>query len=179
MNIVIDLETTGKYHTMNEIIQIGAILFDNDLEPADTFMTYIKPLKPKLFTKEAQDINGITLDFLADKPMPAVARIAFTTWLEDASEGQQLTPLGHNYDCFDANFLKTFLGLDKYERLLSHRSRDTMKVMYYLQDKGTLPKLGGGLQAALDHFRIKRKEPHDALSDCYATLKLYKTLVNL
>lgn len=178
MNVVIDLETTGLVAGTHEIIQIGAVLFDNDLEPMDTFMSYVKPLKPKLFSKEAQDVNGLTLDFLEIQPVPAIARTAFTCWLEDASEGTPLVPLGHNYH-FDQAFLTMLLGPDKYNKLLSYRYEDTCMVIRYLTRVGKLPAMSSGLQAGLDYFGIKRTEPHDAVSDCLATLELYKKLIKI
>lgn len=178
MNIVIDVETTGLFAGIYEICQVGAVIFDNDLEPMDSFSSYVRPLKPKVFQAAAFAVNGLSMEFLKDKPLPATVRTAFTCWLEDASEGTPLTPLGHNYH-FDKGFLSLFLGLDCYERLISYRHEDTCVAMRFLMRAGRVKAISGSLKAALEEFKITRKEPHDALSDCYATLELYKKLVRL
>lgn len=179
MNIVIDVETTGDIPGTHEIIQIGAITFDNDLVPSERFMSYIRPLRPSLFTVEAFNVNGLSLDFLADKPVPAVVRTAFTCWLEDVANGEQLVPLGHNFDGFDNLFLKHFLSPEKHKKIFSYRSEDTCKILRYLKRRGSIKIESSSLDAGLKLFNIKRDKPHDAISDCLATLELYSKLVNL
>lgn len=57
--VLVDFETTGPDEQKYEIIEIGAIRFDqNSFEILGTFDKKVKPLYPGLITDQAQKING-------------------------------------------------------------------------------------------------------------------------
>ena len=64
--IAIDVETTGIKISGNHIIEVSAIKFEN-FEPVEIFTTLCK--SPKNIPSEATEINGISDEMVADKPM--------------------------------------------------------------------------------------------------------------
>jgi len=58
---IVDLETTGLNPNYNEIIDIGLILIDKDLNEIGRFNSKVLPLYPKRINPEARKINGFDL----------------------------------------------------------------------------------------------------------------------
>lgn len=73
--LVIDLEMAGRalvdkrleHPYIKEIIEIGAVLLDDNNEQVSTFSTYVKPRFSKV-TKSIEKLTGITDDMLVDAP---------------------------------------------------------------------------------------------------------------
>ncbi len=76
--IVLDTETTGlEWSKGNRIVEIGAVeLLDRRLS-GDKFHRYLKP--DVSFESGAQEVTGLTMEFLADKP--EFSMIADEFWL--------------------------------------------------------------------------------------------------
>jgi len=55
---IVDVETTGLNPNYNEIIDIGLILIDKDLNEIARFNSKVLPLYPKRINSEARKING-------------------------------------------------------------------------------------------------------------------------
>ena len=99
---IVDLETTGLNPNYNEIIDIGLILIDEDMNEIGRFNSKILPLYPERINPEARKINGFDLilwrkenaltseeatkkliDFLSNfKRKPYF--IAFNSWFDSA-----------------------------------------------------------------------------------------------
>tara|TARA_B110000116_G_scaffold171857_1_gene148537 strand:+ start:3205 stop:3849 length:645 start_codon:yes stop_codon:yes gene_type:complete len=99
---IVDLETTGLNPNYNEIIDIGLILIDEDMNEIGRFNSKILPLHPERINPEARKINGFDLilwkkenaltseeatkkliDFLSNfKRKPYF--IAFNSWFDSA-----------------------------------------------------------------------------------------------
>ena len=86
---VVDLEMCSVPRSMqelfncrNELIQIGAVLLDENLEITDTFQTYISPEFGRL-TPFIENLTGITAADLEGAPKAAEALEAFGNWLPE------------------------------------------------------------------------------------------------
>ena len=86
---VVDLEMCSVPRSMqevfnckNELIQIGAVLLDENLEITDTFQTYIAPEFGHL-TPFIENLTGITAADLEGAPKAAEAFELFGNWLPD------------------------------------------------------------------------------------------------
>ena len=87
--VVIDLEMCkvpkrdrkGYGHT-REIIQIGAVLLNEEYEVIDKYNSYVKPEYGYL-TKHIKDLTGITEIELGDAPCFKMAMDSFEKWLPD------------------------------------------------------------------------------------------------
>jgi len=84
--IVYDLEFTviRKQEWLAEIIEIGAARVkevDGKLQIADTFQSFVKPLRDSSFTQHTTTFTGITLQDIQNAPSLASALDAFRTWI--------------------------------------------------------------------------------------------------
>lgn len=102
--IAFDLETTGTLPGVDQIVEIGAVLFDETGEPLTVFNTLIDPGIP--MPEGASRVNGITDDMLVGKPNIAEVLDAFAEFCGDE------IIVAHNAP-FDAQFLSS--DIKKYE----------------------------------------------------------------
>ena len=88
--VVIDLEMcevpkmyrTEKYKYSRETIQIGAVLLDDELNEADSFMTYVKP-QYGLISPFIQKLTGISKKDVSTAPKMREALKNFIDWLPE------------------------------------------------------------------------------------------------
>ena len=66
----------------NEVIQIGAVLLDDDLEVCDHFMTYVKP-EYGVIDDVIENLTGITNEQVCDAPYFESALCDFLDWLPE------------------------------------------------------------------------------------------------
>ena len=94
--IAFDLETTGTLPGVDQIAEIGAVLFNEQGIPETIFATLINPLVP--MPEGASRVNGITDDMLEGKPLITDVLDAFAEFCGDE------ILVAHNA-AFDAQFL--------------------------------------------------------------------------
>lgn len=94
--IAFDLETTGTLAGVDQIVEIGAVLFDESGTPETIFATLINPGIP--MPEGASRVNGITDDMLVGKPTVNEVLDAFAEFCGDE------IMVAHNA-AFDAQFL--------------------------------------------------------------------------
>lgn len=87
--VVVDLEMCnvpkGKrefFNCTSELIQIGAVLLDENLEISDSFLTYISP-EFGVLDSFIEKLTGITNENLKDAPKAKEALEAFSNWLPE------------------------------------------------------------------------------------------------
>jgi DNA polymerase-3 subunit epsilon len=93
--IAFDLETTGTVPGVDQIVEIGAVLFNNG-EVESVFSTLINPRKP--IPAGASAVNGITDDMVYDKPLIEDILPSFTEFCQDI-------PLVAHNSPFDSQFV--------------------------------------------------------------------------
>ncbi|OFZ28431.1 MAG: DNA polymerase III subunit epsilon [Bdellovibrionales bacterium RIFCSPHIGHO2_01_FULL_40_29] len=101
--IAFDLETTGTVPGVDQIVEIGAVRFNNGLVEA-VFSTLVDPQKP--IPPGASAVNGITDDMVHGKPTIDTLLTSFAEFCEDS------VMVAHNAP-FDSAFLT--LDIRKYE----------------------------------------------------------------
>ena len=86
-HIVVDLEmnTIGKKHPARaicrqEIIEIGAVLMDDNLTEIAAFRTYVKPEYSDRIHSDVEKITGITYSMVGNAPSFSEAFHMFTDW---------------------------------------------------------------------------------------------------
>ncbi|QOW21447.1 DNA polymerase III subunit epsilon [Novilysobacter avium] len=101
--VVLDTETTGlSWERGNRVVEIGCVEF---VERRPTGRTYHQYLKPDCaFEPGAQEVTGLTLEFLADKPV-------FTDVVEEFLEFIAGAELVIHNAAFDVGFLDNELRL--------------------------------------------------------------------
>jgi len=102
-HIFLDTETTGLYANQgHRIIEIAAIEIINRRATNNSFHFYVNP--DREIDPAAQEVHGITLDFLQDKPRFTEIASDFIKFVKDA------TLIIHNAP-FDIGFINMELGL--------------------------------------------------------------------
>ena len=101
--IVLDTETTGlEWKKGNRVVEIGCVELMERRPTGRTWQQYIRP--DREFEPGAQEVTGLTLEFLADKPRFAEIADAFLAFID----GAEL--IIHNA-AFDVGFLDNELSL--------------------------------------------------------------------
>ena len=101
--IVLDTETTGlEWKKGNRVVEIGCVELVERRPTGRTWQQYIHPERE--FEPGAQEVTGLTLEFLADKPKFAEIADAFLDFID----GAEL--IIHNA-AFDVGFLDHELSL--------------------------------------------------------------------
>lgn len=95
--IAFDLETTGTVPGVDQIVEIGAVAYDNG-NPVATFSTLINPRRS--IPQEASAVNGITDDMLVGKPFIEDILEPFAEFCSDAPM------VAHNAP-FDTQFISS------------------------------------------------------------------------
>ncbi len=114
--VAFDIETTGLSPTLDRIIELGAVKFQNG-EVVDTFQELISPGIP--LPPQSVEIHGITEDMLVGKPD---IRVVLPRFLEFA---QGTILLAHNAE-FDVNFILRSMASHGLGSDLPHKIVDTL-----------------------------------------------------
>lgn len=101
--VILDTETTGlSWERGNRVVEIGCVEFVERRPTGRTFHRYLNP--DRQFEQGAQEVTGLTLEFLADKPRFAEIVDEFLAFID----GAELVI--HNA-AFDVGFLDNELRL--------------------------------------------------------------------
>ncbi|WP_029148919.1 DNA polymerase III subunit epsilon [Methylophilus sp. 5] len=162
--IFLDTETTGLYPDQgHRIIEIAAVEIFNRRPTQRHFHIYINPERE--IDPGAQEVHGISLEFLQDKPLFASVAEEFVAFVR----GAEL--IIHNAP-FDIGFLNmelAKLGQDKLETYVSGII-DTLKMA-----KEMRPGQRNNLDALCRHFGIDNSQRtlHGALLDAELLAEVY------
>ena len=156
------METTGLYPTKAEIVEVSAIKFDNGMVPVSCFTSLCKP--KKAISAEAAAINHITDDMVENAPSFAEIASALSAFMEGCNVA------GHNLD-FDLRFIFAH-GAKLPEQVHFY---DTLDLAHLTIPEGYITNYK--LDTLCNYYGIKRNNSHRALSDCYATSKIFTRLV--
>ena len=162
--IFLDTETTGLYPAQgHRIIEIAAIEMVNRRPTKNHFHVYLNPQRD--IDPAAQEVHGITLEFLQDKPLFDSIAAELNDFVHDAEL------IIHNAP-FDVGFLNSELGrigLKPIEAICA-KITDTLKMA-----KDSRPGQRNNLNALCSHFGIdnSRRTLHGALLDAELLAEVY------
>lgn len=162
--IFLDTETTGLYPDQgHRIIEIAAVEIFNRRPTQRHFHVYINPERE--IDAGAQEVHGISLEFLQDKPLFSQVAEEFI----DFVKGAEL--IIHNAP-FDVGFLNmelSRLGMERLEHSVS-TIVDTLKMA-----KEARPGQRNNLDALCRHFGIdnSKRTLHGALLDAELLAEVY------
>lgn len=167
--IVLDTETTGlEWKKGNRVVEIGCIELLERRPTGRTFHTYLHP--DREFEPGAQEVTGLTLEFLADKPRFHEVADEFLAFVD----GAEL--LIHNA-AFDIGFLDAELGrLDGHGKLLDRCSVvDTL-----LLARERFPGQRNSLDALCKRLGVdnSQRQLHGALLDAQILADVYLALTS-
>ena len=165
--IFLDTETTGLYPAHgHRIIEIAAIEMINRRPTNNHFHFYLNPQRE--IDPAAQEVHGITLEFLQDKPLFAAIAQDMMNFISDAEL------IIHNAP-FDVGFLNSELsrmGLQPIETMCG-KITDTLKMA-----KVSRPGQRNNLDALCRHFGINnaKRTLHGALLDAELLAEVYMAM---
>jgi DNA polymerase-3 subunit epsilon len=165
--IFLDTETTGLYPAQgHRIIEIAAIEMVNRRPTNNHFHVYLNPQRE--IDPAAQEVHGITLEFLQDKPLFEVIVQDMIGFIGDAEL------IIHNAP-FDVGFLNSELGrigLQPIETMCG-KITDTLKMA-----KDSRPGQRNNLDALCRHFGIdnSKRTLHGALLDAELLAEVYMAM---
>ena len=163
-HIFLDTETTGLYASQgHRVIEIAAIEIVNRRPTNNSFHFYLNPNRE--IDLAAQEVHGITLEFLQDKPKFVEIASDFFTFIKDA------TLIIHNAP-FDLGFINVELGLIGKPPIESVVANiiDTLKMA-----KDMRPGQRNSLDALCRFYNIdnSQRSLHGALLDAQLLAEVY------
>ncbi len=163
-HIFLDTETTGLYANQgHRIIEIAAIEIINRRLTNNSFHFYVNP--DREIDPAAQEVHGITLDFLQDKPRFTEIASDFLKFVKDA------TLIIHNAP-FDIGFINMELGLIEKPPIeeVVENVIDTLKMA-----KDMRPGQRNSLDALCRFYNIdnSHRSLHGALLDAQLLAEVY------
>jgi DNA polymerase III subunit epsilon len=165
--IFLDTETTGLYPAQgHRIIEIAAIEMINRRPTSNHFHVYLNPERE--IDAAAQEVHGITYEFLKDKPLFEAISAQLIQFVRDAEL------IIHNAP-FDIGFLNAELGrigLQPIESMCG-KITDTLKMA-----KDSRPGQRNNLDALCKHFDIdnSKRTLHGALLDAELLAEVYMAM---
>lgn len=156
--IVFDLETTGLDHIENDILEIGAIKYNNGIE-VDRFHTYVKIGKP--IPPFITNLNGISKDTIKDAPLIRTALRNFLNFIGN-----------YNLIAFNSDFDMSFMQYNCEKKLNTLINNDVIDALPLARKY--LPQLPNKkLETVKQHFGLTVGS-HNAIDDCFVTNYLYQ-----
>lgn len=165
--IFLDTETTGLYPDQgHRVIEIAAVEMINRRPTNNHFHVYLNPERE--IDPAAQEVHGITLEFLQDKPLFAAIAQELVVFVQDAEL------IIHNAP-FDVGFLNAEFGRIglKPIQTVCDRITDTLKMA-----KEARPGQRNNLDALCRHFGIdnSKRTLHGALLDAELLAEVYMAM---
>ena len=156
--VVFDLETTGLDHIENDILEIGAIKYNNGIE-VDRFHTYVKIGKP--IPPFITNLNGISKDTIKDAPLIRTALRNFLNFIGN-----------YNLIAFNSDFDMSFMQYNCEKKLNTLINNDVIDALPLARKY--LPQLPNKkLETVKRHFGLTVGS-HNAIDDCFVTNYLYQ-----
>ncbi len=184
--LVIDTETGGLDATVCSILSAAGVIVDTETRDLEVLFDYPliaeQPRDRIRATEEALAINGIDLDEVRQKGIPAgLVTHGINRVVEHAFGDEKPVLVGHNV-AFDVTFLKRLYQHGAGEVYpFSHRTIDTSSILRYL---GLAGVIDGSSGSSTTLFEATGSAPpdadrHTARGDALATAKAFLALLEL
>ncbi len=143
-----------------EVIQIGAVKLDKNMQPCGSYQIIVKPKYFKKLHRHVSELTGITQEMMdMGTPLPEAVK-SFRKWC-----GKDFVFLTWGPD--DIPLLKENFNVHKLPTEWLDRTYD-LQLIFNRQTDGSSKQRS--LEYAMEHFEIPQRLPaHDALNDAYFT----------
>jgi DNA polymerase-3 subunit epsilon len=178
--LVVDLEMSGPEPGYHEIIQIGAVLLNDNWVELGTYLSNVYPENEEAFTASAEKIHGLSLDELQEAPMIYEVLEDFEQWIRKLLKRQggdlrDVVICGQSV-IFDVNFLKFAYSGENLEWPFSNKLIDLHTIAFYtfriLEANGKTVPRSLSLKAISAWFGFEREgDTHNALEDSQLTMQ--------
>jgi len=180
---VIDVETTGKDPWRNEILQMGMVVVNEELETIGEFNEFIRPQYLRQWSEEAEEIHKISQRRAAKFDSSRDVFDKFNMFLRgiqpDGAYGFicHASPRRSRINLFDRNFVFAWYWSHS-DRLGYYRQFDERKVQSTIKRERNLAKQNWGIEnQKLGTWAKKLNiefEHHTALADAKVCLEILK-----
>lgn len=187
--LVLDLEMTGPEPDYNEIIQIGAEIYNDNWEKKGEYLSNVYPENEDAFSTHSENIHGISFDELDEAPMMYDVLPEFEAWIRKSLYMKADEPLKKIIICGqsiinDINFLSYAYKKEKLPWPYSYQLLDLHSLSYFafmiLSKNGINTPKGLSLAKVAQYFGFEREsETHNALEDAKLTAKCFKAFFEL
>lgn len=187
--LVMDLEMTGPEPDYNEIIQIGAEIYDDEWNRKGEYLTNVYPENEDAFSGHSEEIHGISLDDLDEAPMMYDVLPEFESWIRKCLHMPDDERLWKVIICGqsvinDINFLSYAYKKEKLKWPFSYQLLDLHTVSYYgfmiLRNNDRQVPKSLSLESVAKYFGLTREtETHNALEDARLTADCLKAFFEL
>lgn len=163
--IILDTESTGFDPDQgHRLVEIGCVELFNFIPTGKTFQCYINPDRD--MPLEAQNVHGLSAEFLSDKPRFHEIADAFLDFITDS-------PLIIHNAGFDMKFLNAELRAASYQPIPFDRAVDTVQMA-----RRKFPGQPASLDALCKRFGIdlSARDYHGALLDAQLLAEVYLEL---
>lgn len=178
--LVVDLEMSGPDAGYHEIIQIGAILLNDNWSKLGTYISNIYPENEEAFTSSAEKVHGLSLEDLSDAPMIYEVLEDFDTWIRKLlkrkdGDLRDVIICGQSV-IHDVNFLKFAYRDENMEWPFSNKLIDLHTIAFFTfrimeANNMSVPK-SLSLKSISSFFGFEREgDTHNALEDCELTMQ--------
>jgi len=175
--VILDFETSGLNQYHDDIIEIGAKVFNGD----NKFSVLLRPKSNEMISPEITSLTGITNRMLATEGLKwEVAYFQFSEWLLNIiqnSDNKTIAIVSHNGESFDFIFLKRIFSDLKSQNVKSPNLKNIIFIDTLLFGKRLIPGRASYRQGTLcQSFNIHVKGSHRAYNDVLALEQLYLSL---
>jgi DNA polymerase-3 subunit alpha (Gram-positive type) len=180
--IFFDLETTGLSSAIESILEVAAVVIDENYNILDTYHSFINPGKriPPIITK----LTGITDATVRTARTEYIVVKEFMEWVKGHS-AQYVA--GHNVKSFDINWIKT--KVNKYGLVCTFPTEviDTLEYSKRLYKEGVLKHYTAAtdkgnvsfkLEHLINYFELT-DQTHRAIDDVTQNIIVYRKLKEL
>ena len=182
--LIIDLEMSGTEYGFHDIIQIGAVLADDNLNTIAEFSSLVYPKNENIFSEEAEEIHGISIFDLEEAELIHTVLDSFEDWIREKLHRKKTDKLkdlivwGQSI-MNDINFLMVEYKEQHLEWPFSYRILDLMSItdlMYRIFDSNKIERPKSySLRNVAKYLKIEiLEDKHDALEDAKITLRCLK-----
>ena len=165
--VVLDTETTGLNHEDgHRLVEIGIIELENHVPTGDYFHYYLNPERNS--DKRAEEIHGLSREFLSDKPKFSDIAKEFMSYVSDSKI------IIHNAS-FDLSFLNGELHAIQKELVDKNLVIDSLELA-----RNKFPGTSNSLDSLCKKFNIdlSKRTKHNALLDCELLREVYINLLD-
>ena len=168
--IFADLETTGFSREWDYIIEVAAVVYDEETgETGKVFNEYIRP--GKRIPPKVTEITGISEQMVRDARTEKEVLADFYEWMYMEKPAKLV---GHNFKSFDWSFLRA--KADKYQLALpQYEIVDTLTLARKMTKNGDLPVVNHQ-QPTLANFYGIEYRAHSAIEDVKALIQIYEKM---
>ena len=193
--LVLDLEMTGTEPGWHEIIQIGAVFYNEQWQKQGTFLSNVYPENEESYSHPSAEVHGISLAELEDAPMLNEVLPDFEAWIlkmlrvnpNRSNPATTISALKSVALCgqsviYDINFLRFAYRQEKLQWPFSNRMIDLNNLAFFLfeilKENGEAVPKSLSLTAIADFFGLEREGiNHNALEDSEITGECLKRVM--